>query len=109
MQSAIRKVIFLFLILTQMMQSFEAIRPFCYKNSKGYCFIDCLDSAITDHTANTDLLPNYSESIIELNSFQDSGIRLWIIGSWAKKKEFFSKQQRVNPLIAVPKLTFALM
>ena len=69
------------------MQSFEALRPFCYKNSKGYCFIDCLDSAITDHTANTDLLPNYSESIIELNSFQDSGIRLWIIGSWAKTRQ----------------------
>ena len=42
---------------------------------------------ITLDTTNTDLLLNYSESIIELNSFQDSGIRLWIIGSWAKKSQ----------------------
>ena len=43
--------------------------------------------AIIDHTTNTDLRVNYSESIMELNSFQDFGIRLWIIGSWAKTKD----------------------
>ena len=76
MQNAIRKSILI--ILTLHDENVE-----CSKTSTVSVWTQLV--LITPDTTNTDLLLNYSESIIELNSFQDSGIRLWIIGSWAKK------------------------
>ena len=76
MQNAIRKSIFI--ILTLHVENVE-----CSKTPTVSVWTQPV--LITPDTTNTDLLLNYSESIIELNSFQDSGIRLWIIGSWAKK------------------------
>ena len=80
MQNAIRKSIFI--ILTLHDENVE-----CSKTPTVSVWTQLV--LITPDTTNTDLLLNYSESIIELNSFQDSGIRLWIIGSWAKKDKVF--------------------